>query len=130
MANTVKNRPLSPHLQIYRPIPTMMASIMHRITGGALYFGTVLVAIWLIALASGPDYFEAVNRLFGSWIGRIVLFGYSWALIHHLLGGLRHLMWDLGHGFEKHFSTTLAKAQFVASPVITILIWIAAYLAR
>lgn len=130
MANTAKNRPLSPHLQIYRPIPTMMASIVHRITGGALYFGTVLVAVWLIALASGPDYFNTVNDLFGSWIGRIVLFGYTWVLIHHLLGGLRHLMWDLGHGFDKHFSTRLAKAHFIASPIIAVLIWIVAYLLR
>ena len=130
MANTAKNRPLSPHLQIYRPIPTMMASIIHRITGGALYFGTVLVAAWLIALASGPDYFNMVNDLFGSWIGRIVLFGYTWALIHHLLGGLRHLMWDLGHGFDKHVSTRLAKVHVIASAISAVLIWIVAYLLR
>jgi succinate dehydrogenase / fumarate reductase, cytochrome b subunit len=130
MAHTVKNRPLSPHLQIYRPIPTMIASIMHRITGGALYFGTVLVAWWLVALASGPDHFATVNWFFGTWIGMLVLFGYTWVIIHHMLGGMRHLMWDLGRGFEKHFSTRLAKAQFVASPVITVVIWIIAYLVR
>ena len=130
MANTVKNRPLSPHLQIYRPIPTMMASIMHRITGGALYFGTLLVAWWLVALASGPDYFETVNWFFGTWIGMLILFGYTWVIIHHMLGGMRHLMWDVGHGFDKHFSTRLAKAHFIASPVITMVIWVIALLVR
>jgi succinate dehydrogenase / fumarate reductase cytochrome b subunit len=130
MANTVKNRPLSPHLQIYKPIPTMMASISHRITGGALFFGTLLVAWWLIAAASGEDYFNMVNAVFGSIIGRLVLFGYTWALVHHLLGGLKHIMWDLGHGFEKHLSTRLAVAQFIASPIITVLLWIVGYAAR
>ncbi|WP_137157068.1 succinate dehydrogenase, cytochrome b556 subunit [Rhizobium sp. FKL33] len=130
MANTVKNRPLSPHLQIYKPIPTMMASITHRITGGALFFGTLLVAWWLIAAASGEDHFNLVNAVFGSIIGQLVLFGYTWALVHHLLGGLKHIMWDLGHGFEKHFSTRLAIAHFIASPVITVLLWIVGYAVR
>jgi succinate dehydrogenase / fumarate reductase, cytochrome b subunit len=130
MANTAKNRPMSPHLQIYRPIPTMIASIVHRITGGALYFGTLLVAWWLVALASGPDYFATASWFFGTWIGTLILFGYTWVIIHHMLGGMRHLMWDLGHGFEKHFSTRLAKAHFLASPVITVVIWVIAYLIR
>ena len=130
MANTVKNRPLSPHLQIYRPIPTMMSSIVHRITGCALYFGTVLVAWWLIAAASGPGYFETANWVLGSWIGRLVLFGFTWALVQHLLGGIRHFVWDLGYGFDKHLTTRVAKITFAAAPVITILIWIAGYMAR
>lgn len=130
MANTVKNRPLSPHLQIYKPIPTMMASISHRVTGGALFFGTLLVAWWLVAAASGEEYFDLVNAVFGSIVGQLVLFGYTWALVHHLLGGLKHIAWDLGHGFEKNFSTRLAIAQFIASPVITILLWIVGYAVR
>jgi succinate dehydrogenase / fumarate reductase cytochrome b subunit len=123
MANVTNNRPLSPHLQVYRFIPTMAMSIVHRITGGALYFGTLLVAAWLIAAASGEEHFSQVNWLFGSIIGQIVLFGYTWALLHHLLGGLRHIMWDLGYGFEKEFSTMLAKANLVASIVLTVLVW-------
>ena len=130
MANTAKNRPLSPHLQIYRPIPTMMSSIIHRITGCALYFGTVLVAWWLIAAASGPDYFATANWVFGSWIGRLILFGFTWALVQHALGGIRHFVWDLGYGFDKHLTTRVAKITFVAAPVITILLWIAGYMAR
>src|SRR4051812_49337029 len=91
------NRPLSPHLWIYRWPLTMVVSIVHRITGVALYFGTVLLAWWLSAAASrNQAYFDLVNGLFGSWIGLIVLFGYSWVLIHHMLGGLRYLTWDTG----------------------------------
>lgn len=130
MANVTKNRPLSPHLQIYKPIPTMVMSILHRITGGALYFGTILVAWWLVAASTGADYFEWVNWFMGTIIGRLILFGYTWALIHHMLGGLRHLMWDVGYGFEKHFSTKLAKANIVASVVLTILVWVVAYIIR
>ncbi|MFM2278290.1 MAG: Succinate dehydrogenase cytochrome b-556 subunit [Pseudomonadota bacterium] len=130
MANAAKNRPLSPHLQIYKPIPTMMSSIIHRITGGALYFGTVLVAWWLIAAATGEPYFDLVNAVFGSIIGKLILFGYTWALIQHMLGGLRHFLWDFGYGFEKHFSTRLAKATFAASIVLTILLWVIGYLVR
>ncbi|MCR6501710.1 succinate dehydrogenase, cytochrome b556 subunit [Shinella sp. CPCC 101442] len=130
MANVTRSRPLSPHLQVYKPIPTMVMSIVHRITGAALYFGTVLVAFWLIAAASGEAYFEWANWLFGSLVGRLVLFGYTWALMQHMLGGLRHFMWDMGHGYEKNFSTKLAIATPVVSVALTVLIWIVAYLAR
>ena len=118
------SRPMSPHLQIYKPIPTMMMSIVHRITGAALYAGTILVAWWLIAAASGPDYFAMVNGFFGSWFGLLILFGYTWALIHHMLGGLRHFAWDLGHLFDKHTATKLAWATLAGSAGLTVLIWI------
>ncbi|GMB83716.1 succinate dehydrogenase, cytochrome b556 subunit [Shinella zoogloeoides] len=130
MANVTRSRPLSPHLQVYKPIPTMVMSIVHRITGAALYFGTVLVAWWLIAAATGEAYFDWVSWFFGTWIGRLVLFGYTWALMHHMLGGLRHFMWDMGHGYEKHFATKLALLTPVVSVALTVLIWIAGYLAR
>jgi succinate dehydrogenase / fumarate reductase cytochrome b subunit len=130
MANAAQKRPLSPHLQIYKPIPTMMSSIVHRITGGALYFGTVLMAWWLIAIASGEGYYNAAQWVFGSFIGRLALFGFTWALVQHMLGGLKHFMWDLGYGFEKHFSTKLAKAQFIAAPIITVILWVIGYLVR
>ncbi|WP_377294291.1 succinate dehydrogenase, cytochrome b556 subunit [Rhizobium sp. SG2393] len=130
MTNVTRGRPLSPHLQIYKLIPTMAMSIVHRITGGALYFGTILVAWWLIAAASGEAYYDWVSWAFGTWIGRLVLFGYTWALVHHMLGGLRHFMWDMGHGYEKHFSTKLAKATPVASIALTLVIWIIGYAVR
>ncbi|MCX5514464.1 succinate dehydrogenase, cytochrome b556 subunit [Kaistia algarum] len=117
-------RPLSPHLQVYRWPITMTMSILHRVTGAALYFGTLLLAWWLIAAAAGPAYFDVANAVFGSWIGRLVLFGYSWALIHHLLGGLRHFVWDFGAGFSKSARDNLAYANIIASAILTVLVWI------
>ena len=124
------SRPLSPHIQIYKPIMTMVMSILHRITGAALYFGTILVAWWLIAAASGPAYFDWVNGIYGSFLGRLVLFGFTFALVHHMLGGIKHLFWDMGLGFEKTFATRVAKMQPLAAAVLTVLVWIVGYLAR
>ena len=123
-------RPLSPHLQVYKLIPTMAMSIVHRITGAALYFGTLLVAAWLIAASTSEAWFDCVAAVYGSWIGRLVLFGYTWALIHHLLGGVRHLIWDTGAGLDKHMATKIAIATPFVSVALTVLIWIAGYLAR
>ncbi|WP_350335593.1 succinate dehydrogenase, cytochrome b556 subunit [Coralliovum pocilloporae] len=123
-------RPLSPHLQIYKPIFTMMMSIVHRITGVALYLGTVLVVLWLLALAGNPKSYDAVQWFFGSWIGRIILLGYTWALLHHMLGGLRHFIWDFGHGLEKGSRDWLAKATLVGSIALTIVVWVIAYAVR
>src|SRR5262245_33588567 len=89
-------RPLSPHLQIYKPMLTMVMSIVHRITGVGLYAGFLLLAWWLLAAASGPTAYSKVQAFHASFIGRLILFGYTWALIHHLLGGVRHLIWDTG----------------------------------
>jgi succinate dehydrogenase / fumarate reductase cytochrome b subunit len=130
MANVTNNRPLSPHLSIYKPIPTMVMSIVHRITGATLYFGTILVAWWLIAAASGPAYYDWANWALGSILGKLVLVGYTWTLIHHMLGGFRHLMWDLGRGFEKEFSTKLAFANVIGSICLTIVVWVVGFLVR
>ena len=130
MANVTQNRPLSPHLQIYKPIPTMVMSIVHRITGGALYFGTVLVAWWLIAAATGQGYFDLVNWILGTIVGRLILFGYTWALLHHMLGGFRHFFWDLGYGFDPALSTRVAKLMLVASICLTVLVWIVGIVIR
>lgn len=116
-------RPLSPHLTIYRWPATMLMSILHRVTGGALYFGTLLVVWWLVAAATSEQYFDFVNGLYGSWFGRLVLFGFTWALMQHLLGGIRHLIWDTGHGLEKETSTQLAWATLAGSIVLTLLVW-------
>ena len=123
-------RPLSPHLSIYKPIPTMIMSILHRITGVALYFGMFLFAWWLFAAATSQAYFEWVNTFFGSIIGRLILFGFTWALLHHLVGGLRHFLWDTGRGFDKHFSTKLAWATLALSLAGTLAIWLIGYSVR
>ncbi|WP_150495933.1 succinate dehydrogenase, cytochrome b556 subunit [Roseibium aquae] len=124
------NRPLSPHLQIYKPILTMVMSILHRITGAALYFGTVLLAWWLIAAAAGPQYFDFVNGIYGSFLGRLILFGFTWALVHHMLGGIRHFIWDMGAGFGREAREWLAKATIIGSVSLTILLWIIGYMVR
>src|SRR5215203_5524632 len=116
-------RPLSPHLFIYKPMLTMTMSIVHRVTGVGLYFGTLLLAWWLIAASSGPNAYAAVEGFFGSIIGRLVLFGYTWALIHHMLGGIRHLIWDTGRGFGVHEREWLARATIIGSIVLTVLLW-------
>jgi succinate dehydrogenase / fumarate reductase cytochrome b subunit len=100
MTNVTQNRPLSPHLSIYKQIPTMVMSIVHRFTGMALYAGTLLVAWWLVAAASGEAYFDWVNGIFGSILGRLVLFGYTWALLHHMLGGIRQSVNIGGRAFD------------------------------
>ena len=120
---TTHTRPLSPHLGIYKPMPTMVMSILHRMTGAALYFGTVLLAVWLIAAALNIEAFSWVSWFFSSWIGRIVLFGYTWALMHHMLGGVRHFVWDVGLGLDKHVATKMALASAAASVTLTLLIW-------
>lgn len=124
------NRPLSPHLQIYKPILTMVMSILHRITGAALYFGTILLAWWLIAAAAGPEYFDFVNDLYGSILGRLVLFGFTWALVHHMLGGLRHLVWAMGKGFGKEAREWMARATIIGSISLTLILWIIGYAVR
>jgi succinate dehydrogenase / fumarate reductase, cytochrome b subunit len=121
---TTVERPLSPHLQIYRPHINMMMSIVHRITGVALYLGTLLLAGWLTAAASGPDTFSYVNSFFGSLLGRIVLFGYTWALMHHMLGGIRHLIWDTGRGYDLASVDRLSWGTLIGSVVLTIAIWL------
>ena len=94
------NRPISPHLQVYRPQLTSVLSILHRITGVALAVGAILLVYWLIAAASGPEAFASAEALIGSWLGRILLFGWTIALYFHLSNGIRHLFWDAGFGFE------------------------------
>jgi succinate dehydrogenase / fumarate reductase cytochrome b subunit len=121
-------RPLSPHLQIYKPLLTMMMSIVHRITGIGLYFGTLLLAWWLIA-AAGPNGYARFETFAGSLIGRLILFGYTWALIHHMLGGVRHLIWDSGRGMGPGERDWLAAANLVGSIAITIILWIIGLLA-
>jgi len=123
-------RPLSPHLTVYRWPATMLMSILHRVTGSALYVGTLLVAWWLIAAATSEASFARADAVFGSWVGRLVLFGYSWALMHHMLGGIRHLVWDTGSGLGREESTRIAWATLAGSVTLTVLIWIAAFAAR
>ena len=117
-------RPLSPHLQVYRPLINMVMSIVHRMTGAALYFGTILLAGWLTAAAAGPEAFNWANSAFNSSLGRIVLFGYTWVLMHHMLGGLRHFVWDTGHGYDNATVDRLSWGTLIGSVSLTAIIWL------
>ena len=101
----------------------MVMSITHRITGVALYLGIVLLVWWLCAAAISDSYFDLVQGFFGHWFGRFVLFGFSWALIHHALGGLRHFLWDTGRGFNLRMVEWLARANLAGSIGLTLALW-------
>lgn len=123
LMQTGSNRPVSPHLQVYSLLINMVMSIVHRITGMALYFGTLLLAWWLIAAATGPDAFSFAASVLGSPIGLIVLFGYTWAFMHHLLGGVRHLIWDTGAGFSLRAIDAMSWLTLVGSVILTLGVW-------
>ena len=123
----LSSRPLSPHLQIYKPMLTTAMSIMHRITGVGLYFGIVLLVWWLTAASISNSYFDFVQGFFGHWFGRLVLFGFTWALMHHALGGLRHLLWDTGRGFDLKVVEWLVRANLAGSIALTLILWIVGY---
>jgi succinate dehydrogenase / fumarate reductase cytochrome b subunit len=122
-------RPLSPHLQIYRPQLTSVLSMTHRATGMALAAGGLLLVYWLMALAGGPEPFATASSLLGSWLGQLVLFGFTLALFYHLCNGLRHLCWDLGLGFELPTAYASGKAVVAATLALTAVTWIAVFVA-
>lgn len=124
--SAARPRPTSPHLQIYSPQINMVMSIIHRITGAALYVGSLLLAVWLIAAASGADAYSDASMLFGSLPGRVILIGYTWALIHHMLGGVRHLIWDTGRMLDIRSADFLCWLSIIMSVLTTAAIWYAA----
>jgi succinate dehydrogenase / fumarate reductase cytochrome b subunit len=130
MKSTVRlqRRPLAPHLRIYRLTMTMTMSILHRLTGVALYLGTLLLAWWLVAAAWSPGAYAPFRSFIGSPAGEIVLLGYVWALLHHLLGGLRHFVWDMGKGFDLPAANFMARAILIGSLSLTAAIWAVGHL--
>lgn len=122
-ARQAVERPLSPHLSIYARQINMVMSILHRLTGSALYLGTLLLAAWLIAAAMGEEQFALVNGVFGHPIGKLILFGYTWALVHHMLGGLRHFVWDTGRGLQIGQVNVLSWLTILGSIVVTLALW-------
>lgn len=121
------NRPISPHLQVYRPQLTSVLSILHRMTGLALFVGTLVLVWWLIAIASGPDAFAGIQAVISSWIGRLLLFGWTFALFYHLCNGIRHLIWDTGRGLEIAQAYMMGRIVVVAAIVLTIVAWVWGY---
>jgi succinate dehydrogenase / fumarate reductase cytochrome b subunit len=117
-------RPVSPHLQIYRLTWSMMMSGLHRITGLALVAGMVMLTWWLLAAAAGQNAYTTFEVFAASWIGRVILFGFSFALLHHLIGGLRYLIWDLGYLLEPAEREWVVRANIIVSIVATVLLWL------
>ncbi|HSR71784.1 MAG TPA: succinate dehydrogenase, cytochrome b556 subunit [Kiloniellales bacterium] len=124
---TTRQRPLSPHLQIYRPQLTSVLSILHRLTGVGLAFGTLLLIYWLVAIAAGPEAYRTAQAVIGSFLGRLLLFGWTVALFYHLCNGIRHLVWDAGYGYEL---ATLYRTGWLvvgATVALSLLSWILGY---
>ena len=120
-------RPLSPHLQVYRPQLTSFTSIMHRITGIGLAIGLLYLVCWLTAAASGLEAFDKLQSFNGSIIGRLLLFGWTVAFFYHLLNGIRHLAWDAGWGFELPAAYKTGYAVLIGTALLTIVAWVIGY---
>lgn len=120
-------RPLSPHLQIYRWPVTMGTSILHRITGVGLALGTLILAWWLVAASMGPEAYAVFEGAAFHWFGRLVLFGFTVALVFHGLNGIRHLGWDVGLGFKMATANASGIAVYIVALALTVLIWVFAY---
>jgi succinate dehydrogenase / fumarate reductase cytochrome b subunit len=119
------NRPLSPHLTIYRPQLTSITSILVRITGNALIVGAFLVIWWLLAASTSPEYFAIADGVIRSWFGKLVMLGSIWALWYHTLGGIRHLIWDNAVGLDLPTAYKLGWALVIGSFVLTVITVIA-----
>ncbi len=121
------NRPLSPHLDVYRLPLSALLSIVHRGTGAFLTLGTLVLVWWLMALAGGEESFTSAQQFMGSFIGRLVLFGWTFALFFHLSNGIRHLVWDAGYCFEKADVEKTSYIVLGVSAFLTIVVWIVAF---
>lgn len=127
---TYDNRPLSPHIQIYRPQLTSVLSITHRLTGMALSVGSLLIVAWLIAGAAGSVPYLRLLGFMQSWVGLVLLFGWTFAIFFHLCNGLRHLIWDAGRGFELRTIYASGWSVVAMSVILTIGLWLAGFLIR
>jgi succinate dehydrogenase / fumarate reductase, cytochrome b subunit len=122
-------RPISPHIQIYRPQLTSVLSITHRATGLFLGVGLIVLTWWLVALARGPAAYEQAQAFLGSVVGQVLLFLWTLAFFYHMANGVRHLVWDAGIGFDLNTAYLTGKAVVVAAGVLTVISWAIAYLA-
>ncbi len=127
VAGKRRPRPLSPHLSIYKFTMTMAMSIAHRITGGGLYLGVLLLAWFLIAASTDAAAFGVFSAFLKSFIGQLVLLGFTWALFHHLIGGIRHFLWDSGYGMDAPLRDQLAWATLIGGLTLTIIVWVLGY---
>ncbi len=124
-----EKRPLSPHLTVYKPMLTMLMSMAHRITGVALYLGAALLAVYLLALAFGTVTFSAFSWIVNGFFGHLIMLVFSWSLFHHLLGGIRHALWDRGLYMDPKGRELLAQGTLAGGIILTLLTWILSTLA-
>lgn len=125
-SKAVRERPLSPHLQVWRWHITMFTSIAHRATGVALYVGALIAAAWAISLAQGPDAYAVFKGLVGSPLGKLVMFGLTISYFYHLANGVRHLVWDVGRGFNIKSANASAVLVIAFAVAASIAIWVIA----
>ena len=123
-------RPLSPDMQIYRPQLTSVLSISHRIIGVALSVGTLLLVAWLIAVAAGSQAYSVAQSFSNSWLGLLMMLGWTFSLFFHLCNGIRHLIWDAGHGFELRTIYASGWTVVAASTALTVVTWIASFIVK
>lgn len=116
------NRPLSPHLTVYRPQWTSMLSILHRMTGIALTGGIAMVVIWLLAAATSPELYAWADWMITSWLGTLVMLGMTFSLAYHFCNGIRHLFWDAGYGFDLDLAEKSGMAVVGGGVVLTLLV--------
>ena len=121
--NMSRQRPLSPHLQIYKPQLTSLLSILHRATGVALSIGSVILVSWVVALSLGETAYSSYSMIINSWFGKLVLFGFTFGLFYHLSNGIRHLFWDAGYGYDLKVAYTSGSLVIISSLTLTIVTW-------
>jgi succinate dehydrogenase / fumarate reductase cytochrome b subunit len=129
-AHKPRQRPLSPHLDVYRMTLTMAMSIVHRITGVGLYIGVLLLAWFLLALSGDATTFATFSAFIHSIIGQLLLLGFTWALFHHMLGGIRHALWDAGVGLDAPLREQLAQGTLIGGLALTVIAWVIGYAVR
>ncbi len=117
-------RPLSPHLQIYKPQMSSATSIFHRISGVALGAGALLLTLWLVCAASGENAFSIIQAFLGSWVGILILIGFTLALFYHFCNGIRHLAWDAGRGFDLPAMHRNGWIVLAATFILTAVFWV------
>ncbi len=118
---------MSPHLQVWRWHVTMLTSILHRVTGVGLYFGGLIAAAWAISLAAGPEAYGTFLDLLGSPLGKLVMLGMSASVFYHLANGIRHLVWDFGHGLDIKSANSSAYTVFGFTIAATLAVWVIAF---
>ena len=127
-AKAPRERPMSPHLSVWRWHVTMATSIAHRATGVALYVGALIAAGWAIALAKGPEAYAGYQALLGSPVGLLVMFGLTLSFFYHLANGIRHLVWDAGHGLDVKSANASAAFVFAFAVVASLAVWAIAFM--